>query len=224
MAKGAAPTALERFIGRHLRHSRARYRTRKACQNSSGTDDNRFFNKLLALMRRRTAATHAAFVAPLLLPGMTILDCGCGPGSFTLDLARIVNPGMVIGIDQEAQQFSPAIQTAEEENLGAFFQRADVYDLPFEHETFDLVFAHGLLSHRSEPKRALFEMGRVLKRGGSVALRDADWGGALVYPSDPIVEAALGQFLHAIKATGGEPEMGRRQAYFLAMHVSGTFE
>ena len=47
MAKGAAPTALERFIGRHLRHSRARYRTRKDCQNSSGTDNNRFFNKLL---------------------------------------------------------------------------------------------------------------------------------------------------------------------------------
>jgi hypothetical protein len=42
-----APKAPERFIGRNLRHSRARYGTRKDCQNLSGADDNRFFNKLL---------------------------------------------------------------------------------------------------------------------------------------------------------------------------------
>jgi hypothetical protein len=47
IAKGAAPKALERSIGRHLRHSRARYGTRKHCQNLSAADNNRFFNKLL---------------------------------------------------------------------------------------------------------------------------------------------------------------------------------
>jgi ubiquinone/menaquinone biosynthesis C-methylase UbiE len=181
-------------------------------------------------MRRRTAATHAAFFAPLLATGIKILDCGCGPGSITLDLARTVRPGQVIGIDFASEQFGPAIQTAVEEGLRASFQKADVYDLPFEQETFDAVFAHGLLSHLNEPHKGLLEVRRVLKRGGLVGLRDADWGGALVYPSDPVVDAALGQFLQAIKASGGNPEMGRRlgtllrEAGFGDVRMSASFE
>jgi ubiquinone/menaquinone biosynthesis C-methylase UbiE len=65
-----------------------------------------------------------------------------------------VKPGQVIGVDQASEQFGPAIQTAAEEGLGASFQEADVYDLPFERETFDAVFAHGLLSHLSESHKA----------------------------------------------------------------------
>lgn len=189
-----------------------------------------YSDAVVAFMRRRTAATHAAFFAPLLVAGMKILDCGCGPGSITLDLARIVKPGQVIGIDQQPEQFGPAMQMAAEENLHASFRKADVYDLPFEQEAFDAVFAHGLLSHLSDPRRGLLEIGRVLKRGGLVALRDADWGGALVYPSDPVVDAALGQVLQAIRASGGEPEMGRRlgallrDAGFGNVRISASFE
>jgi ubiquinone/menaquinone biosynthesis C-methylase UbiE len=181
-------------------------------------------------MRRRTAATHARFFTPLLLPGMKVLDCGCGPGSITLDFARIVGPGQVVGVDQESQQFSPARQQAEEEDLRISFQKTDVYELPFEPETFDAVFAHGLLSHLSEPQRALLEIDRVLKLDGSVGLRDADWGGALVYPSDPVVDAALRQFGNAIKASGGEPEMGRtlgmllKESGFRHVRMSASFE
>lgn len=185
---------------------------------------------VVAFMRRRTAATHAAFFAPLLVAGMKILDCGCGPGSITLDFARIVNPGQVIGVDLAFEQFGPAIHSAAEEGLRASFQKADVYNLPFEQETFDAVFAHGLLSHLSEQQRGLFEVGRVLKRGGLVGLRDADWGGALVYPSDPVVDAALGQVLQAIRVSDGEPEIGRRlgallsDAGFSDVRMSASFE
>ncbi len=127
-----------------------------------------YSDAVVAFMRRRTAATHAAFFTPLLLAGMKVLDCGCGPGSITLDLARLVNPGQVIGVDQQSQQYGPAIQKAAEDALPVSFGEADVYKLPFEGETFDAVFAHGLFSHLKEPERALFEIGRVLKRGGLV--------------------------------------------------------
>ncbi|MCL4862595.1 MAG: hypothetical protein KJZ93_24500, partial [Caldilineaceae bacterium] len=41
---------------------------------------------------RRRAATHGAFFLPCLERGMRLLDCGCGPGSITVDWAMIVAP------------------------------------------------------------------------------------------------------------------------------------
>lgn len=41
----------------------------------------------------------ADFLLPHLIPGMRLLDCGCGPGSITLGLAKAVLPGQVVGID-----------------------------------------------------------------------------------------------------------------------------
>jgi SAM-dependent methyltransferase len=51
-----------------------------------------------AVHARRTGAV-AAFLAPHLRGGMRLIDCGCGPGSITVDLAQAVAPGRAIGVD-----------------------------------------------------------------------------------------------------------------------------
>ncbi len=181
-------------------------------------------------MRRRTAASHASFFTPLLAPGMTVLDCGCGPGSITIDLARIVAPGHVIGIDQESAQFEFAIQQAADEKLNVSFRQASIYDLPFESHSFDAAFAHGLLSHLGEPMRGLAEIRRILKPGAFIGVRDADWGGALSYPSDPIIESGVGYLREMVRTSGGNPEIGRRlgvmlrDAGFAGVRMSASYE
>ena len=49
--------------------------------------------------RWRTAANSAAYLLPSLRPGLDLLDVGCGPGTVTVDLAALVAPGRVVGID-----------------------------------------------------------------------------------------------------------------------------
>ena len=47
----------------------------------------------------RTANQQAAFVLPYLHSGMNLLDVGCGPGTITMGLAKVVAPGQVVGVD-----------------------------------------------------------------------------------------------------------------------------
>jgi hypothetical protein len=57
---------------------------------------------VLRAHRGRTAANSASHLLPLLEAGMSLLDVGCGEGWITRDLARLVAPGRVIGIDASA--------------------------------------------------------------------------------------------------------------------------
>jgi ubiquinone/menaquinone biosynthesis C-methylase UbiE len=55
--------------------------------------------KMVAYLETRSARKDAAFLVPHLRAGMSLLDCGCGPGALTADLAQLVAPGQVVGID-----------------------------------------------------------------------------------------------------------------------------
>ena len=78
----------------------------------------------LRLMLERTAAKHAAFFTPFLQRGMRLLDCGCGPGTITIDLAKLVSPGQVFGIDLEPGQVRCAQDRARQKQSKASFEVA----------------------------------------------------------------------------------------------------
>src|SRR3954451_6443557 len=65
--------------------------------------------------RWRTAENSAAYLLPRLRPGLDVLDVGCGPGTITLDLARIVGAGHAVGVDGAAA----AVEAAKESAAGA---------------------------------------------------------------------------------------------------------
>src|SRR5258706_3872918 len=79
---------------------------------------------ILQLMRKRTAAKHAAFFTPVLSRGMRLLDCGCGPGTIAVDLAKLVAPGQVFGIDLEPTQARSAQHLATGQQVDAVFVAA----------------------------------------------------------------------------------------------------
>ena len=59
----------------------------------------------------RTAREWVPFLLPHLRPGMALLDCGCGVGSITLDLAALVAPGEVVGVDGHVGEVCANIAT-----------------------------------------------------------------------------------------------------------------
>src|SRR5262249_27619403 len=140
----------------------------------------------LRLMLMRTAAKHAAFFTPFLHPGMRLLDCGCGPGTITLDLATLIAPGQVVGVDLEPAQLRSAQDRARQQKLNVSFGVASIYALPFADGYFDAVFAHALFEHLREPVRALREMKRVLRPSSLVGIRSPDWAGWLVHPPNAV--------------------------------------
>ena len=151
----------------------------------------------------RSTQRQAAFLLPLLKSGISVLDCGCGPGSITCDLASHVAPGLVIGIDTNPAMIELATTRAHQKQLGnVSFKTASIYDIPFETGHFEIVFAHAIFQHISDPDRAIQEMYRVLAPGGIIALRSPDWGALLITPRDPALEAAFNMFLDVYYANG----------------------
>lgn len=159
----------------------------------------------------RTAEEAAAFLLTHLKPGMSVLDIGCGPGSITLGLARYVAPAETVGVDQSEVALAAARERAVEQNVGNVrFEQADVYNLPFADEEFDAVYGHQILQHLADPVAALTEARRVLRSGGYLAVRDADYGTMTHHPHDPMLDQWLEVYHQIARGNGGEPDAGRR--------------
>ena len=141
---------------------------------------------IVASHAQRTAENSAGFLLPYLERGQRLLDVGCGPGSITVDLAELVAPGPVVGVDREPAVLEGARRLGEERGLtNLTFEPADVYALPYPDDHVDVVYAHQVLQHLVDPVAALTEMRRVLRPGGVLAVRDSDYATMTHAPHEP---------------------------------------
>jgi len=174
--------------------------------------------------RWRTAQNSAAYLLPHLQHGQRLLDVGCGPGNITADLAALVAPGEVVGIDLSADVIDAAARDHRAPNLK--FAVDDVYRLAQADASFDVVHAHQVLQHLSDPVAALREMRRVLVPGGLLAVRDSDYGGFVWSPSSPMLTRWLELYHQLTRRNSAEADAGRvlhrwvREAGFAALEVS----
>jgi len=158
----------------------------------------------------RTAENSAGYLLPHLVAGHSLLDVGCGPGTITLDLAERVAPGEVIGIDLSTDVISTAESNRRATGAAnVTFRTGDVYALEYSDDSFDVVHAHQVLQHLSDPVLALTEMRRVCVRGGAVAIRDADYGGMFWSGGDEQLDRWLELYRSVARRNGAEPDAAR---------------
>jgi SAM-dependent methyltransferase len=173
---------------------------------------------VLASHAWRTVANSAAYLEPHLTAGLDVLDVGSGPGTITIDLARRVRPGHVIGVDASAEIVAEANGLARSSAVdNVEFRVGDAYALEFPDASFDVVHAHQVLQHLQRPVDALREFRRVLKPGGMIAVREVDYGGVITTPASAELTRWLDLYHDVHSWNGGEPDAGRHlKAWVLA--------
>jgi len=105
--------------------------------------------------------------------GMTALDFGCGPGSFSLAAARLVGPtGHVVAVDIQPLAIRRLRRAAARRGFNHLqvIHRDDLQGVPS--ESADVALLLDVLHEMDEPDAALAEVGRVLKQGGILCARD----------------------------------------------------
>ena len=123
-------------------------------------------------MYERTQAPRTAVVAKDLAeaagvaPGQRVLDVGTGTGVVAEAAQEAAGDGTVVGVDQSLEMLS----TGRRSRPGVRLAAASAIDLPFRDSTFDAVLAGFVLSHFRKLDTALFDLIRVLKTGGRLAV------------------------------------------------------
>jgi ubiquinone/menaquinone biosynthesis C-methylase UbiE len=116
-------------------------------------------------------ASHVVIGLMQVEPKARVLDCGVGNGSLSIALDRLMKgPIDFHAIDTSAEMLGRAKSVMQHAGLNPHLQQADVMSLPYEDQSFDVVMAAHVLEHLPDPQRALAEMVRVLKPGGTVFL------------------------------------------------------
>ena len=94
-----------------------------------------------------------------------VLEVGCGLGTDAVNFAR--HGARYTGVDLTEASIDLVRRRFSLEGLTARLRTADAEQLPFDDASFDLVYSHGVLHHTPDTQRAIDEVHRVLKPGGT---------------------------------------------------------
>jgi len=97
------------------------------------------------------------------------LEIGSGTGYFSLNLMQLGIIERLTATDISPGMLERFAATAEALGLEAETVATEAEELPFEDESFDLVFGHAVLHHIPDLERAMAEFRRVLRQGGAIA-------------------------------------------------------
>ncbi len=101
--------------------------------------------------------------------GRMVLEVGCGAA---VDLARFAKGGATVtGVDLTESAIQLARANFEQQGLSGRFEVADGEHLPFPDNSFDLVYAHGVVQYTANPGELVEECHRVLKPGGEAVFQ-----------------------------------------------------
>jgi ubiquinone/menaquinone biosynthesis C-methylase UbiE len=145
----------------------------------------------------RPAKAHS-YARMQIQAGSVVLDVGCGPGIDTVLLGGLVGAeGAVVGLDYDEGMVAEADRRAAEAGVSNWVRhlRAEATSLPFQSGTFDAVRSERLFQHLHDPIRALGEIARVTKTGGSIVVLDTDWGTLSIDTEEPDISRRLARVL-----------------------------
>lgn len=159
--------------------------------------------------------------------GSMVLEAGCGVGAQTVTLAQRSPDARFTSVDVSADSIAEARRRTDRAGLtNVEFRQADIFNLPFDAESFDHVFVCFVLEHLSRPVEALSILKRLLRPGGTITVIEGDHGSTYFYPESLAARAAIQCQVELQRKAGGNTLIGRQlyplivEAGFDAVRVS----
>jgi ubiquinone/menaquinone biosynthesis C-methylase UbiE len=149
------------------------------------------------------------YLRPHFVPGAHVLDVGCGVGVILRAAMATDRRARGVGVDLGAARIREA-QQRHGAWPGLRFVCGDVHALELESGTFDVVLSRMLLQYVHDKERAVAEMVRVCRPGGTVLMQDLDGQLAWHYPEDALMQQTLARVLKSLQASGFDPFVGRK--------------
>jgi SAM-dependent methyltransferase len=149
------------------------------------------------------------YFARHLKPDSRVLDVGCGPGVLAAEVARQIPSGYVTGIDASTERLIEGQKNFA--GLGnAQSHAGEATALPFVIGSFDFIYCRFLLEYLRDKKKAVAEMTRVCRPGGTVLLQDLDGQLLWHHPIEVELQADIERVLGVLGQTGFDPFVGRK--------------
>ena len=161
-----------------------------------GDTPERDYSRKLNLFNALAEPELRAAIASLrLVPGMHVLDAGCGTGETLAWLAAAVAPGgFVLGIDLSTNHLSAA-RAALPRALPLL--QADLLRVPLVAATFDLVWSVNTVHHLQDPSAGTRALAALLRPGGRLALGQSSLLPDMYFAWDAGLERRLTEAVHA---------------------------
>lgn len=123
--------------------------------------------------------------------GKNILDAGCGDGVHIEVISKSLESNNLYALDISL----PALVKVKNRYPNVNTVHGSVLELPFENNSFDLIFSYGVIAYTGKPKEALKELARTLRVGGKL--------GFWIYPKMKNVKGFLFSSIRKICRIGG---------------------
>jgi ubiquinone/menaquinone biosynthesis C-methylase UbiE len=119
---------------------------------------------------RRLIQNPARIVGPYIQEGATVMDMGCGPGYFTIDMAKMVGPeGRVIAVDIQEKMLQRVRKKAQKHGVA---HRIDYHTAGLDHigleKKADFILAFYMIHEVPDMTHTLEELKELLKKGGKI--------------------------------------------------------
>jgi ubiquinone/menaquinone biosynthesis C-methylase UbiE len=140
-------------------------------------------------------------------PGWHVLDAGCGSGDFLPWLAELVGrDGRISAVDLAEENVALAGERAGPAPCPVDVRCGDIRNLPYADASFDAVWCANTVQYLDDDElmTALAELRRVVRPGGTIAIKDLDAHSITVRPADPYL------FTDFFRAAGRVPGYARQ--------------
>tara|TARA_B100002019_G_scaffold276010_1_gene274409 strand:+ start:4955 stop:5923 length:969 start_codon:yes stop_codon:yes gene_type:complete len=117
----------------------------------------KWFRSLYGISRKKLLSTKG---------NLNVLDAGCGGGDKTHEMAKINDKNNLWGVDLSHELEVKSLETKNQQNLN--YLRADISNLPFKKNIFDIIICDQVLHHTFSPKKTLKEFKRLLRPKGTL--------------------------------------------------------